>query len=48
MGEPHIRGAAALAISLEEQGVIPGFQEGDYWQVIKSYFFYPASNYNNI
>ncbi len=35
MWEPHIRGAAAFAISLEEQGVNPDFQ-ADYPQVIKA------------
>jgi len=35
MWEPHIRGAAASAISLEEQGVNPDFQ-ADYPQVIKA------------
>jgi hypothetical protein len=35
MGEPHIRGAAAAAISLEDQEVNPGFP-ADYPQVIKA------------
>ena len=35
MGEPHIRGAAAFGISLEEQGVSPGFP-AVYPQVIKA------------